>query len=164
MDERASIPEVPARSFFMSRGKMTETSRHHIWFPRRQWGGGARKQLRDHPGSIVRLTQEGHERLHRNLQSHEHLFRPHISVVIGMLAVADCYQDDGGLDDVLERIERWREVCRPQDSSIDYILKQQAKFIERGWPKPPIPEWTGYLQVRFCQECYNVLNYCECPR
>ena len=109
-----------------------ETNRHHIFFPRKRWQSGARGQLREHPLSIVRLTKDGHDKLHRHLQPYEDLFRPRISHVIGMLAVAESL---GGneLDDVLDRLDRWQGVCK-NDGVAQNFLAHQAVWIERGWP------------------------------
>ena len=117
----------------MARMVGQQANRHHIWYPRRQWLGGPRHQLREHPLSIISLTVEGHERLHRNLQSYEHMFRPRISAVVGMLALAEA-SSGNDLDSVLERIEHWRRSCYGHEPNTDFVLSQQAKWIEMGWP------------------------------
>ncbi len=90
--------------------------------------------------AIVRLDRDGHERLHRNLHSQENYFYPRISRVLGVLSLADSWdQTDNQLDDVLVQLERWQAVCRQRDPATAFVLGQQAKWIERGWPQLDLP-------------------------
>lgn len=113
---------------------MPEPERHHLFYPKSLWRGGPREELRQHPTSIIILDQASHRRLHRNLRPNEHLFRPELELVLGMLAVAEELDQTDSLENTVRRIRAQAEVAKLAGDKISRrMLGRQISWIERGY-------------------------------
>ena len=113
---------------------MPQASRHHLFYPRRLWQGGCRKQLREHTKSIIIIDRGNHNQLHQRLHSTEHLFRPRIEVVLGMLALAEEFDGPDSLTKTLDLIRAQAAAARSlDDKTTQKMLGRQLPWIERGY-------------------------------